>query len=380
MHGIATDLVIRCGDGGPLNPDCQRVRIEFAARAFKDCNNRSYTVEDIKKELVSILSAKTWILPAFRFCDSHEQSICLETNNVPEIRRRLKNLYMRFGWSKNKSSDQLYGSGPYCLEVSTSDNGVIRSGVLRMKDLEATSKMPTEIRFFQSSGPQGFFNIALYGNSELLGNERVNVPTNTPLGYYVVSNPSLSTHGLPWNTETVRRLIKSHLDDSALTYHTSSALDALLPTGKKLSNIEERSMNQRKNLVLAIPDYLPGCDVLTHSLDIYWRQNEISATARCMNTSALAEDIAKRDKKDWDAFLTPISPGAPVRDSVLDQYFSQDSRDSWVRQASIPENYFYLVGIGQSLITLDGKRFCGLKTNPLGLGDVFVTDFVDCKK
>lgn len=380
-QGIAGNLKMRCDGIESVQMNCPRIRVSFSIEPFKDCMGRTYSVDDIKKEFSMIIDEKTWILPDHELCHEPGADVCLTATNVPEIARRLKNLYMRFGWSKASASDGMFGSGPYCLKVTRKKNETIYGGELQLQASQVGgAHLPQKIEFNQSIDPAEPFDVALYGTSALLRGNRRNIPTQTPLGYFVVSNSKLRSQLLPWNTVQVRDIIKKHLDRHELTYAQRSALDDLLPKGgavegglrKRVGNLRERER------VLSLPDYLPDCESLKSALNEHWSQAKSSALAECANTSALAEQIVKHGKSDWGGFLTPISPGVPGKNSIAYQYFSPESRESFTGPAKNAAELFYLTGIGQSFTTLDGVNLCRLKANPLGLGDVFVSDFVRC--
>ena len=68
-----------------------------------------------------------------------------------------------------------------------------------------------------------------------------------------------------------------------------------------------------------------------------------------------------------------------LSDSIRNQYFSPESPESWTYEYAKAEDLFFLVGMGQSIVTVDAERICEIKPNPLGLGDIYVTDLLSCK-
>jgi hypothetical protein len=118
---------------------------------------------------------------------------------------------------------------------------------------------------------------------------------------------------------------------------------------------------------------------LNKKLTILWKNNGYTNfTIKCENTSLLTENYTKRNFKEWGGYLTPLSPGAPGRNAIKYQYFSSESKESWTLNYKNPESIYYLVGMGKSYVTIDGTSICKLKVNPLGLGDIFITDFTAC--
>ena len=124
-----------------------------------------------------------------------------------------------------------------------------------------------------------------------------------------------------------------------------------------------------------LPDYMEGCPQLASEL----KEAFPAMTVRCGNTTAFIEDRVRKRVAGWGGFLTPLSPGAPGRTAVLDQYFSKTSNETWLAGARDPERNFYRVGFGKSLVTVDGETVCGIRGNPMGLSDLLVSDLVPCR-
>lgn len=380
VSAVAKDFKILCDDRSASQEKCRQVRVTFNINTFVDCAGFEYSKLDVKKEFLTILKAKEWIFPNFRICEDGVSDICIVGTNEPELIRNFRNLYFRFGWSKSRGERNVIGSGPYCLQVGVSERGTITSGRLVIREEFNRLPLPSEISFYTSTNPQDNFDVALYGTSGLVDQNRINVPTQTPLGYFVVSNPKLEGRSLPWNEIGAREIIKGFLRESSIIYGAPGALDKLMPQGSTATVLKSASFETIPSdfSALMIPDYFPNCDVLRNKLNQYWHAQRIDARAVCGNTSALAERISKYGEIKWGAFLTPLSPGAPGRNSLRYQYFSSTTSESWLRGSTNPNTLFYLVGIGQSFATLDRRRICALAPNPLGLGDVFVSDFVAC--
>ena len=216
--------------------------------------------------------------------------------------------------------------------------------------------------------------MALYGTRELLKGSRKNVQAHTPLAYYVITNPSLARYQLPWNTAETRRLINEHFVREEVFFPKASGVEGLVPAGNALGK-DGNKLAPQVAPEFVIPDYLPGCLDLAAKLTDSWSG---TAKASCANIVTYVQGKVREKRGTWSAFLVGLSPADPGRDSLKLQYFSTDSPDSLTYDFPDSEALFYLAGIGQSLVTVDGERVCDLRPNVLGLGDIFATDFVRC--
>jgi len=375
VPSVARDLILNCKDGTELNSQCPVLRLTFSIAPFSDCEGRDYSAQDIKAEFFQIIGKKSWILPHMRECEAEGSDICVDLPNAPDIKRRLSNLYTRFGWSKATAADKNIGAGPYCLSIISRKGDEIQAGKLQSK---ASVNLPRLIHFHTSIDVERHFNIALYGTSELLTGQRVNVMTHTPLGYYVVTNPKKKNHWIPWNTNSTKAIIKSHFQHFNLIYSADHQIGEVLPKGTASSTEAVEYGKSDLASTLALPDYIPQCQILSEQLNLHWRAKRLRSRAECINTSYFVEQMMTDKARKWGGFLTPLSPGAPGRNAIHYQYFSADSAEAWTGSEKQSDQYYYLVGIGQSFVTVDNSTICGLKPNSMGHGDIFITDFAPC--
>jgi protein-S-isoprenylcysteine O-methyltransferase Ste14 len=377
-YSISKDFKITCEDL-PVSQNidlCKNIKIKFNLKTFEDCNQNHFDKIHIKNQINEILKLKSWILPKFKECHDGGYDVCYEGKNVKDLLRRLNNLYFRFGWSDSLQKTKLIGAGPYCLEVRNKRKNDILSGKLIPK---STESLPI-INFFTSSNANSSFNFALYGHPSLVqGNLKI-IPAQTPLAYYMVTNKKWSSYDVPWNKETFKNILSDYLIDKNLVYsrEITSKLINFVPSGKagEIKNLKEFKKTQKA--YISLPDYFPDCFNLSLDLTKFLNVDYPNLIVTCENTSQLIDEKIRQKKGNWDTFLSPLSPGAPGRDSIKYQYFSKDSLESWTEDYSIPENIFYLVGIGQSWVVVDNDVICGLTPNPLGQGDVLITDLKWC--
>lgn len=366
---------------------CERLQISFVVKPFQDCLNRTIDANVVRHEFETILTEKTWILPNWKRCTKQNNYatdlLCYEVHRIPDIKRRLHNLYFRFGWSLASQKDSIFGSGPFCLNnVIQNAEYVIQSGTLKPaihnSSINSKSILPI-IDINTSESADLPFHIALYGTKELLKGHRVNVQTHTPLAYYLVTNKMYKHTRMPWNTERSRKIIVQHMTRSEMLFPVTTKLHEIVPVGTAIeSSIHLPKYHLKKRLTLMLPDYFPNCSSLAETLNQLWRNESENAEAICGNTSKLTEDFTKRNFTEWQGMLSPLSPGAPGRNAIRYQYFSPLSKESWTSSDTNPDSLFYCLGMGQSLATVDNEKICGLKPNSMGLGDVFITDLIPC--
>lgn len=370
---LAEEIDVTCDDpSGPnVSSSCRRVRVAFVPTPFTDCAGHRYATPDIQKEFEVLLVAKSWVMPAWRRCADGKGGVCVTGKNNGDIQRRLKNVNFRFGWSKREAGDRLAGTGPYCLNAAFNAKNAIEAGVLEPRDPKA--RLP-RVEFFVGGDKDSRFDVALYGTRDLLKGSRKNVQAHTPLAYYVVTNPSLARYRLPWNTEETRRLINEHFSREEVFFPKASGVEGLVPAGNALGG-EGKTTAPSGAQEFVMPDYLPGCRELASKLTDSWSGR---AKASCVNIVTFVQEKVREKRGKWSAFLVGLSPADPGRDSLKLQYFSTDSPDSLTYDFPDSEALFYLAGIGQSLVTVDGQNVCDLRPNVLGLGDIFATDFVSC--
>lgn len=377
---VADGVDVRCviPDVSPNDEKCTEIRIAFKPRPFSDCMGRDYSAEDIRKEFEAILAVKSWALPQWKRCEEvGSGEVCVIGKNTSDAARRMRNTNMRFGWSKKEAEDQRFGAGPYCLSATHEKDGTLSGGV--MSPHIASPKLPS-IEFRVSQDKDLDFSLALYGSKNLLKGARRNVQTHTPLAYYVISNPKYADLQLPWHSLETKRLIHSFLVSHEVFFPENDHLAALVPQGSPPENETAVPSLASMPLEFVIPDYLPDCEELAESLTKIWSKNN-QARAVCRDiVSYVMQNVRGKKDGNWHGFAVGVSASDPGRDSVRVQYFSPLSPESWTYDYPTPERFYYLVGMGQSLVTVDSDKICDLRPNPLGLGDVFATDLVPCGK
>lgn len=352
----------------PLSP-CRRERLLLRFREFTSCRGRTIDNAVLRREMQTVLQQKNWILPGSRSCERKGYDLCVEYEGIPDVTRRLQNVYFRFGWSVQDFNDDLIGVAPYCFKIQKRSPYAVLSGSLIPR--EAGSLPRVEIA--TSDDPDASFNVALFGAPTLLKGDRRNIDLMTPVAYYVVSNPSFPAEHFPWNRPAVKAAIRGHLTKSDLVYRTDTLLSAWMPEGSAL--LPSKNSERETSFDFALPDYLPECAGLAQRL----HAADPRILARCANTTLFIEDRIRSKKAPWFGFLTPLSPGAPGRTSVIDQYFSAASKESWLRGARAPAAHFYRVGLGKALVTVDHNVVCGITGNPMGQSDFVISDLIYCR-
>lgn len=375
IPSVAQDAKFKCLDQDRLllHP-CRKERLILKFREFTTCQGNILRRSEIKDEMLKILRAKSWIIPRFHVCLEPEADLCLEYAGIRDITKRLQNVYFRFGASSQDFSKNTVGVAPYCFQIKQRTPDAILTGTLI--HLQAPALPSMEI--ITSDDMNSDFNIALFGGPQLLKGSRENIDLITPLAYYVVSNPRLSPRRLPWNTRDVAAVIRSHLERYDLIHEKDNLITRWMPRGDALSEFPLPKMTDGTSVELALPDYLPDCLGLAKKLN----RAGSGIAPICTNTSALIIERAHgydKHSKPWYGFLTPLSPGAPGRTSVFDQYFSPDSSETWLAGAKTPSDHFYRVGIGKSPVTVDKNIICNIRGNPMGYSDLVASDFIYCE-
>jgi len=375
VPALGRDITLSCSE--PAAPEvgskCRRLRLTFTPKTFTDCAGHSYGATDIRGEFERLLAAKSWALPEWKRCAGPPGAVCVTGKNTGDIMRRLRDVNFRFGWSKRSRQDRIHGAGPYCMRAVQSADGNIRSGLLVPRETGFT--LPRIA--FAVGGKDADFDVSLYGSKELLKDSRKNVQTDTPQAYYVVTNPSLAGRRLPWNSKATRTIIRNHFLRRGVFFPQSSEIEKVVPHGRALD--ARAGLPAPRAAEFVLPDYLPGCRELASSLTSAWKGRN-GTRATCVDIVSYIQGKVRERRGRWYGFLVGLSPDDPGRDAIKLQYFSKDSRDSLTYDYSNPESLFYLAGIGQSLVTVDGRRVCDLKPNVLGLGNIFITDLVGCDK
>jgi hypothetical protein len=377
VPSLTNEVTVACSEpvGPDVGPNCRRLRISFSPKPFTDCKGRRYEVDDLRKEFESLLTAKSWAVPGWHRCANTPNTVCVTGKNTGDVGRRLQNVNFRFGWSKHRKEDTVFGAGPYCLTAAPAADGSIKSGVLDPRD--GGARFP-RIEFSVGGGKNADFDISLYGSNDLLKGPRKNVQAHTPLAFYVVTNPSLAGRRLPWNTEKTRTLIREHFIPRDVFYSRAPEIERLVPAGAALAG-KATSGPAHSSAKFMIPDYLPGCRSLAAALTASW-SDVGEAKAECGDIVTYIQGHVREKRGGWSGFLVGLSPGDAGRDAIKLQYFSKDSTDSLTYDYPNPDALYYLAGIGQSMVTVDGQRVCELKPNALGLGNIFITDLVGCDR
>lgn len=377
LPSLTNEVTVACSEpiGRDVGPNCRRLRISFTPKPFTDCKGRRYEVDDLRKEFESLLTAKSWAVPGWQRCVDTPNTVCVTGKNTGDVGRRLQNVNFRFGWSKRGKEDTVFGAGPYCLMATPGTDGSIKSGVLDPRD--GGARLP-RIEFTVGGGKNADFDISLYGSKDLLKGHRKNVQAHTPLAYYVVTNPSLEGRRLPWNTEKTRTLIREHFIPRDVFYSRAPEIERLVPAGAALVG-KATSRLADSSTKFIIPDYLPDCRNLAAALTAFW-SGEGGAKAECGDIVSYIQGRVREKRGNWSGFLVGLSPGDAGRDAIKLQYFSKDSTDSLTYDYPNPDALYYLAGIGQSMVTVDGQRVCELKPNALGLGNIFITDLLGCDR
>lgn len=370
IPSIAKEARFECIDAAakPLAP-CRKEILLLKFQELTSCQGGVIDRGSLRREVETLLRLKNWILPGHKTCANPDYDLCLEYSGIPDVTRRLKNVYFRFGWSGQDFTKDVIGVAPYCFKIEKRAADSILSGTLVP---QKGSKLPL-IELTTSDDPAAPFNVALFGSPNLLGAGRRNIDLITPVAYYVVSNPSIAPERLPWNTPEIKRIIRDHLADMDLVYRTDTLLSEWMPDGSALRPTARTSSTPGVEFVL--PDYLPGCAPLAEKL----HAADPRIDARCANTTLYIENRIRSRKAPWHGFLTPLSPGAPGRTSVVDQYFSSGSNESWLRGARSPSSHFYRAGLGKALVTVDQRVVCGITGNPMGQSDFVISDLIYCR-
>lgn len=370
---VAKKFEIECEGNRHVTRNCSSLIVKIDFQELKNCADNTYHKENITAEFFEILESKNWIFPEYERI-SCENDICLKGKYVKDLHRRFENVYFRFGW-KNAVEGNMIGTGLYCLKTEQNQTNV-KSGILEPKNKYLG--MLDTIKFAITNDPHAYFDIALYGSEKYVTNERRNLHANTPLAYYIVTNQDLNPGEMPWNFESSVEMIRNHLKEEKLIVKEFN-YNKLIPLGSKPAN-KKTIVSSKEERIFSLPKYVPSCHRLAENLTKLWENmGSKKYVSRCVDTSALIDKIIQRKFKEWHGFLSPLSPGAPAKEAIKFQYFSEYSRDSWVKHVN-PEKYYTLIGQGLSLVTVNKKLYCGIALNSMGLSDLLITDFIKCEK
>ena len=336
---FAKKEVTCAGDGfAPFSEDCAKVQVRFEIKNnLKLCNGQTYSLDDLNKELLQITKTKNWIFPNYRTCGQS----CFEFDNVKNIQDHFDSIYLRFGWSKNKNSDKSFGVSPNCFEPSKYDGSSITSGTLHSSEIEL------KITHDESNS-----DIVLYGNKPHK-KEFKTLDYFNPIFFYLVSRHVLDVRDI----ESIQKVMLDHKIIS-----TKAHINSAFNNRKKSSKF-----------TIILPNYLDNCAVLQNEL--ISRIGKINFS--CSNISIFTERIVKGGK-DWDGFISPLTPGMPGKEGIEEQYFNQKSKDNWLGSKPAATNVI-LLGFMSGSIQVKKNKFCSIKPNSLGLSDITIDDFIACE-
>lgn len=362
---VLADYKIDCAH----NTDCSRKKLLGQLASLKDCSGRVVGKKQVIAELELILASKQWILPKSRLCSSDADSICIEFNAVDNIHERLQAVYFRFGWSRYQLDTPigLIGSSNYCLaSLRLKQDNLIDQSVLISRTSDTT---PASIIIESESS---VYDLALY--KDRTRNDVKVLNASTPLAYFVLTHPHHKNTWLPWNSIESKKIISEHLRAHDYILNIEGPINAV-PEGMALVHRTNTKNSFSKNAVrhFVLPSYIRDCDLLAKKLSERW----INVVVSCSDLSLTTQDIVVNNKM-WDGFLSPLSPGAPYRAAIYDQYFSGTSTDSWLKTINDNEHFFYLIGIGRTEITVRNEEICSLRESYLGLSDLHVFDLEGC--
>lgn len=337
---------------------CVRHQMLFKLNKLKGCDGSQLTKGIIEQELKHILSKKNWIFKNPTLCKTQTNEICLETNFTNDWETKLKNLYFRFGFSSHKNNSLPFGFGTHCMFKDTKDGILLKSNFNELNDIVVSNSHST-------SQKQEVPDIILFGNFNFAGYRLVN--TYAPLAYYMVFNHLSST--------LVSEEFISHIKNTFLKHNLieNTFLAPWLPQGNN-SNLVSNKTFLSKKFKLLIPNYLDTCSDIKHEITHVFNKTDVL----CVNTIDHIQHIIDGSiSYEWDAFISPLTPGAYSDNALELQYFNTDSHDSWVRHT--PESNFYtLIGAIQTKVITNPKTICGVNSTPLGLGDITIADFDLC--
>lgn len=347
---------------------CERIRVELNCKAIVGCSGKKLTLEKIKSEFDEILSKKNWLLPNHKSCKS-KNGVCVELDQVANLTERLSSIYFRFGWSDIETeagSSELFGFGSHCTSLSRIYNNIKQDYYLESRSEELPS-----IRVLISPKIQS--DIYSYENP-IAKNQLKKLIINTPVAYYVVSHDQLDFDSLPWNSSKTLALVRDHLAGEGLIFKNNLPFNAVPfgrdPTYFKLKN------NIKEKREFLLPAFISTCDVLAEKLTKMWKEEGSNSTASCADLNETVQNTVLTGKK-WDGFLSPLTPGAPYRDAIHDQYFSSKSSDAWIKNNGDIKSY-YLIGLGLTPLYVDHNTICGVRDFYLGLSDLHISDFRFC--
>jgi len=370
-YSIAKSLAISCAS--PVSnsiKNCDRIKLSFVFDKKTACDGTEYNKNDFIYEFNAIVKSQNWLFKNVVFCEAVSPlDVCIMIDNQKDVLRKLESVYFRFGWSKfvRKARITNFGFGPYCLYAKEDPkDGYVYAGELHSRD----PNFPINIQFKNYIKYNEQYDFDLYGDGQK-SNGYVKIDTKTPLGYYIVSNDNIK-EGLPWEAPAAIDIIRNHLINVGILRKKIDFLSTFLPGNFTPNETSKNNTARLKRLRFWLPEYIPNCALLARRLNKFW---QLKNTAKCVNTNEmLAKYVIPR--KHWDGFISPITPGAPTRTAIEDQYFSKESHESWTNGKMAR---FLLLGVGNSSISLRKKLFCSVLPTKMGLGDLLISDFILCQ-
>lgn len=346
---------------------CERVKVELACKEIIGCSGQKLTLDKIKDEFAVILSKKSWLLPNHKLCKSNK-GLCVEFDTVENIKERFSSIYFRFGWSEinNTKTSNYFGFGSHCTKLSKLLDPENQSHQLESRTMELPSVSITSSASDQS-------DIYSYENTNAKKKYQKLV-INTPVAYYVVTNDKLSFNDLDWNSQESLQIIRDHLIKQQFIFKSKLPFNAV-PRGRDSIEFKLKTRSN-VNRRFILPSFISSCDELANKLSATWKADGSRSRAICADLNETIQDTVLKRKK-WDGFLSPLTPGAPYKDSIHDQYFSSDSNDRWIKNTSNNLSY-YLVGMGPTPLYVDQNIICGVRDFYLGLSDLHISDFKFC--
>lgn len=380
---IADQYVIRCAEDSNLSyldKACKNIKIDFHLKELRDCEGNEISHEQIASELNIVLQNKPWILPKWQIVAHNPRLLTLVGEKLTDIRRRLRTLYFRFGFSyasEKLAKKKPIGTGPYCLTHYEIIKNRIIAGKL-ISHPQFVNPIPNII--FSSKESNSWkdpADIDIYGDENFFvkGGELKSV--NTPVAFYVTSHDRFQPQNLLWNTPEVQSLIQKYLiKQNAIMDKPSAVILNLIPSGTVKRAQLNRIHPTTELKQFLIPDYLPHCQELAVSLNRFSKQQKFDDYHfYCSDLMVFLTEHVRGDRQ-FDGCLVVFTPGSPYPNNIQDQYFSPQSLESMTGQARNPEDLYYLVGVGDSLIRVNPQRILDVKVNSLGLGNIFVSDMI----
>ncbi len=369
LYGTRVGTLLRNDDLNIIYTPNNKSKVFFNLPVVKDCEGAIVPKKTIIQEVVEILKKKNWILPDLEFCSLESSDLCFLTSKSKDIQRSLEAIYLRVGWSHKQKSH--IGVGPYCMKVAKLDSDKLIAEALLTPHSDFKSFSLPTIKFTTIKSIENF-DLDLYssGNRELLLGKSRPVRTHTPVAYYVLSNGLKKGKAYFWELGEYKLAMKTYLLENELVFNEPnftesffpSQNDELLPDTEYVYNLPNRSF--------LVPEYINKCDDFVAGLNKKVKKEIFY----CGDPSSLINDSIRLKNRKWYGFLTPVIPGTPIRNGTYEQYFSNYSKESWLRDTTYSR--FTLIGTGDMFVDANVKSIASVLPNPLGLSDLFITDLI----